>query len=1050
MDWHGPVHAFVFEGLSGRLTAVQLGCRMVANLLTRGLSRALALSLLCSPAAFALGLGDIRLNSSLNAPLDAEIELIGATPEELANLKAQIASRETFARYGLDFPSYLTSVTLRSARTNDGRDVIKLRSAETMTEPFVTLLVEVDWVRGRLVREYTMLLDPPVFTPGQERVANAPIAAPTTDAAREGAIDRSGIDVNAAKRDLAGGAAAAAAEAAASAGSNIDINAAKADLARNSGGSSESDGSIDINAAKRDLALSDDAGSGDDVETSPAGDAPLAAAAPREPAPSNSFSTPSDGSYRVQRGDTLSGIASRYTGNGINSTSSKRWMVAAFQNNPSAFDGNINIMRTGAVLRVPDESAISSISGAEAAAEVSRQYSAWNGAGGPGGAGGEPRLRLVTPNSAGSLGTAGSENSAEIRQLQGRVTELQSQLDESRRLLELRNSELAQLQARVRQQGAASSAPPPEEAPPAESQAPAEPPLAATEPAEEIAPPAPREDRVRPPAGQAEAESGGSFFDTLKSYWWAIALLLVVILGYMGFKTWRSRQDAEFDDSLGRLAAAGADSLAREPRFDTSPAVLPAGRGEGAFLVEETSERERPRMDGGVAPPPAARSITADDTISSDTAINLDQGDPLAEADFHMAYGLYDQAADLVRIAINREPDRRDLKLKLLEVFFVWGNREQFLQTARDLAQTRDQAAPGEWEKIVIMGKQLAPDDPLFAGGAGYSGAAAGGVDLDLEGGQSRVDFDLLGEPLPQQSDGGIDLDIGTAIGEPEPTMAQAAGTGSLALDDELLREDEVMGGTTRQMTQRMSPDSDSLLGEYGSDNDVAPTVEQPAYRNQDPTIRQKVAMAMKQSGRADQTAELALDDLGLDLNGLDSQDQSSADAPTLVAGLDERSRRLMETAEHRMGNGSAESTQSQNSGSWGFNSEDFDETGASNTARLQALKGTNELDFDIGAFSDEAEPSAASNGRLDLDVGANLSSDTGFTSTQRLSSSDLALPDMEPVTMSEVGTKLDLARAYMDMGDPEGARNILEEVLQEGSVAQKQEAQRLIESLPG
>ena len=57
---------------------------------------------------------------------------------------------------------------------------------------------------------------------------------------------------------------------------------------------------------------------------------------------------------------------------------------------------------------------------------------------------------------------------------------------------------------------------------------------------------------------------------------------------------------------------------------------------------------------------------------------------------------------------------------------------------------------------------------------------------------------------------------------------------------------------------------------------------------------------------------------------------------------------------------------------------------------------------------------------------------------------------DLEPMTMSEVGTKLDLARAYMDMGDPDGARNILTEVLQEGSVSQKQEAQRLIDSIPG
>ena len=86
----------------------------------------------------------------------------------------------------------------------------------------------------------------------------------------------------------------------------------------------------------------------------------------------------------------------------------------------------------------------------------------------------------------------------------------------------------------------------------------------------------------------------------------------------------------------------------------------------------------------------------------------------------------------------------------------------------------------------------------------------------------------------------------------------------------------------------------------------------------------------------------------------------------------------------------------------------------------------------------------------LDLDVGTATVPDTGFTATQKLSAEDLALPDLEPVTMSEVGTKLDLARAYMDMGDPEGARNILEEVMHEGSVAQRQEAERLMESLPG
>ncbi len=75
-----------------------------------------------SPATMALGLGDIHLNSALNAPLDADIELIGATPDDLSSLKAQIASRETFARNGLDFPSFLSSLSFTPVHTADGRD----------------------------------------------------------------------------------------------------------------------------------------------------------------------------------------------------------------------------------------------------------------------------------------------------------------------------------------------------------------------------------------------------------------------------------------------------------------------------------------------------------------------------------------------------------------------------------------------------------------------------------------------------------------------------------------------------------------------------------------------------------------------------------------------------------------------------------------------------------------------------------------------------------------------------------------------------------------
>ena len=1009
-------------------------------------------SLMALPsAAFALGLGDIRLLSPLNAPLDAEIELVDVTPEELQTLKAQIASRDTFTRYGLDWPVFLSSVQVKTTRTADGRQVIKLKSTDSITEPFITLLVEVNWARGRLVREYTMLLDPPVYTPGQP-AANAPVAAPTAGAgAHEGAIAR---------------------------------------------GAQPPPSSQDAPPA-----------------SPPSSSTPPAESAAPSSSHARAASAPSasDGaSHVVKSGETLSSIAAAASGSSANSAQTRSWMLAIYQANPAAFDKNMNLLRSGAVLRIPEGSAVSAISPSEANGEIRRQYAAWRSntpATAEAAPAAEPgHLRLVTPTESNSAGAA---NAAETKALQGRVKDLEGQLSESKRLLEMRNAELAQLQAKLQNANkpaapAAAPAPPPpapappvaaappaqtspptsaETPPPAQVQAPqAAPPVAqepapAAEPTPTPAAEAARVHKPKPVQTAAPAESGGGILDTVMDYWWAIALLAVAVLGFFGLRVWRSRRQSEFDDSLGRLAVAGAASMDHGfASGDTSPVrPLTAATDDGAFLVEETGSHERPRFPGGGAAPAATtRHVSTDETISSETAINFDQGDPLAEADFHMAYGLYDQAADLIRIAISREPQRRDLKLKLLEVFFVWGNKEQFLQSARELADTRAEAAPGEWEKIIIMGKQLAPDDPLFSGGGAVSGATAGGVDLDLEGGESRVDFDLLGEPVPDHAaDGGVDLDIGSALGE---TITEAVTDRNLAIDTTINNINSAATGTTRQMTQKITPEDVPLMPEFGSESE-GPTVEQPQLDTvQNPTIRQKVAMALKQGHSAEQTAELAIDDLGLDLGALDTVDQpglgASPDAPTLVAGMDERSRKVIEEARRRAD--VAEDHDPGATAAWRMEDSDLhamlgdangheEENGqfdTSATAQLNALSDR-EIDFDLGdvdadgageadADGMHSHSHAANGAGLDLDVGTATVPDAAFTATQKLASDDLALPDLEPVTMSEVGTKLDLARAYMDMGDPEGARNILEEVMHEGSVAQKQEAQRLIESLPG
>jgi pilus assembly protein FimV len=978
----------------------------------KSLKWTLAALIVGSPAAMALGLGDIHLHSSLNAPLDADIDLIGAMPDDIASLKAQVASRETFQKNGLDWPAFLSSVTLKPMHTSDGRDILKVHSGVAITEPFVTLLVEINWARGQVSHEYTVLLDPPVYTPDQGQPA-APVAAPAVGTGTRGGT----------------------------------------------------------------------------IQREPAAAQP---AAPESPQPAPPAASPAAANaaqtYRVQRGDSLSRIAAHESAT-TSSADVRRWMVATYQGNPESFDKNMNILRAGSVLRLPDAAALGAVSTSDAVAEVRRQYAAWHsgatpaaGTGTPGASNDAGRLHLVTPGTAAGTAAAGSAAAAaDTRALQGKIQQLQSQLDESQRLLSVRNADLAKLQAQLlAAQGAskpAATAPPPAPAPsaaapapevapapssaaeqsPTVAEAPASTPVVADSGATASAPPV----RHRPHVVTVPVEqSSGSIVDMVLKYWWALAALIVAGAALFGLRAWRERRQSSFDDSLGHLNSSHDSTMTgeRESAFDTQP--LKPLRDE-SMLVEESGSHIKPRFDGGTST--RAPHISADQTISAETAVNLDQGDPLAEADFHMAYGLYDQAADLVRIAIARDPTRRDLKLKLLEVFFVWGNKEQFLHSAHELASTRAEAAPGEWEKILIMGKQLAPEDPLFAAGSAVSGAAAAGVDLDLEGGQSSdIDFDVLGSPSAvNRAADDIDLDIGTAIGERDATAESAA---AMATDKNLaLHSDTVSSGDGTGSTQEMTAGR-LAAARFGGLNDAvtqeSPTIEQPlAGANGAATVRQKVERVLQQNAHVDQTAELAIDDLGLDLNSLDTVDQpalgAGADAPTLVAGLDERSRRLLETAEHRSSGFGADPAETP-TGSWQFDGSATDapisiegaEHDIGATASLAAL--SSDLDFNLGM--PESEPAASANGHqgLDLDVGTATIPDAAFAQTQRLGTEDLALPDLEPVTMSEVGTKLDLARAYMDMGDPEGARNILEEVVTEGSVAQKQEAQRLIESLPG
>jgi pilus assembly protein FimV len=1020
-------------------------------------------SLLGPSISWALGLGEIHLNSALNEPMNAEIDLIAAAPDELAALRATLASREAFTRYGIDRPPFLSTLTFKVGKGKEGHDALLVRSTDAIPEPFVTFLVEVNWARGRLMREYTVLLDPPVYTPGAATAgAAAPVAPPSTTAAP--AIRRTAPPVTP---------------------------------------------SADTSAAS----------------------APSAA--------TGMSSAAALGGIRVGQGDTLTRIVHSLHPDASQAVIDQT-MIAVYRSNPDAFGGNINILRQGSILRVPDADQIAALNQKEAMGEVHRQIEAWRGgeAGAPSG-----RLRLVTPGAGGSVTGAGSgggagETTGETQALKERVKDLEAQLAESKRLIDIRSSELNALQHKLGVQPTPAPAPatppavPPTKAPPAAATAPTPPPAVSTQTQTPpgAAPPPVTTAPAAPPAAKKPAAApvdSGSWIDWVAQNWWVAIALLVAVLGGLGFAAIKRRRE-EGDDLSGLMAATDV----AEARDSTSK--LGAPRKPESFVVEESGPHPVP--DFGAASNhfgDTGELKSPDDTMSSESAVNLDQGDPLAEADFHMAYGLYDQAADLVRIALEREPDRRDLRLKLLEIYFVWGNKDAFLQTAKGLEATRDRAPAGEWDKILIMGKQICPDDPMFGAAAGSGRGAGQLVDLNLEGGENRVDIDLFGDPEGERSslDHQFAQDGDHTATTGESPMLHPGSDLDFTLD---APERGADNSPTREMPPRDEPTVESELMDFGDANFLdppadAPTTESPALHAAD----RHDFITSKLPSKAEQTAEVSIDDLGLDLDSLEQTGSPSislphlgetdhgeiehpADAPTMVAGLDTRSRQMMADAEAHardrdltelereleasfvadldlghddsktsiLGPESAptvlmpreldQSPTSRFKALDGFEAEAH-EHDLDSTSRLRSVESAESIDLDLDRlasalgsgdtveqpraaedlFSSEVFDSTQRNKRVDLDVGEPMVGSDAPTNklqaqTNKLKPLDLAVPEMEPVTMSEVGTKLDLARAYMDMGDPEGARSILEEVVQEGSASQKQEASRLIESLPG
>lgn len=909
----------------------------------RTLVRAIAAaSVLTSGMAHGLGLGEITLKSALNQPLDAEIELLEVRDLSSGEVIPSLASPEEFSKAGVDRLYYLTDLKFTPVVKPNGKSVIRVTSSKPVQEPYLNFLVQVLWPNGRLLREYTVLLDPPLYSPQAAASApQAPVSAPR------------------------------------------------------------------------------------------ASSAPRAPQAP-SPAPVRTTAPAGSETYRTVSNDTLWEIAQR---NRTDRVSVPQAMLAFQELNPGAFvDGNINRLKSGQVLRIPTEQQMLERSPREALSQVQAQNQSWRGSRNPAAASAGARqldatqrsaagsapakvdapdnLRLVSGEGKASKGAdkGGKGDSKAIadtlavtkesldstrrenEELQSRMQDLQSQLDKLQKLIQLKDAQLAKLQGQLAAEGqgvaqpgaaqvdagAAAQAPaaaaptpaPAGEAPAAPAQPPVAPPPA---PAAET-PPAP----AAPAPVQTEEPAEASFLDELLAnpLWLAVIggsalLALLVLLMILS----RRNAQKEKDEAAALAAEAGEE---QEDALDL---------GKDGF-DDLTLDEPEPQV--------AAVAASTEKTTAQTS-------DALGEADIYIAYGRFNQAAELLQNAIYDEPQRSDLRLKLMEVYAEMGDREGFARQENELREI------GGAQPQVEQLKSRYPAMVAVAAVAGLAGAKLAQDELDsfslddlsLDHTGHAAGPDAAGQDLDDAFDLSLD-DLDGDLGGDEVQADLKSDSG--ALDDLTLDSDLDLAASAS--AEKPADDLDFGL-------DFADLAETPVDAKGDGLGDFSLDLDAPEDKLSDDDFLLSLNDDAAAAAPADNGfglDTEAADEPSLSLPDDFDLSLADEPAEPAVPAKSEDSFAAQ-----------LDEVSA-------------QLD-ELASNLDEPKNAAPSFSAEDAAIASTLDgeSDDDF---DFLSGAD------------EAATKLDLARAYIDMGDSEGARDILDEVLAEGNDSQQAEARELLERL--
>lgn len=914
----------------------------ITSFALKTLTSAVASAVFLSSAAYAAGLGKLTVMSGLGQPLNAEIELTQVSAEEARSLSAKLASTDAFRQANIEFNPALLSLRF-NVEQRGNRQVIKITSSQPVNEPFVDLLLELTWSSGRLVREYTFLLDPVDLRTTQ----SAQVVPPPRPAAPAARTPAPAMPARPATQD----------QQASQQASQPASQQRPADRQQ--------------------------------------------AAAPQQQQQQRSEGA---SQYKVRSGDTLGKIAAELKPVEV---SLDMMLVALYRANPDAFAGNnMNRLKSGQILSVPDSGSIKGTGASEARGVVVAHAADFNAY----------RNKLAgqvataapdkAPESAQSTGgkitskveerrtpvneskdqlrlskaTADATTKASAAREEERIAKEKALADATARVRELeRNvSELEKLVTVKSQAGAGAQKPAavvpvpvpapaaitaPAKTPAVSTPAPAPAVTADTPPvvAETPAPVAEKPVRPRKPVKPVQAAPAEpSLFDTLADNMWMIlGLLAALALAAFAAITMKKRRESE----------SGISS---------EPSILGAPTDQAHSLFAETGGQS---VD-------TSNSVFNSSFAPSASQLDTNEVDPVAEADVYIAYGRDAQAEEILKEALRTHPERYPVRLKLLEIYAARKDTRSFEAQATDLySMTKGQG--DEWTQAAALGLAIDPLNPMYASAAnsGPSTVIPAGDAVSLS-----------------KRDAAPDVPAGLAVPAAIVAAPVVAAAAAPAEDHTLDFDLGGLGFQNVDTTAQPAPAADVNDMDFTLPDAVTP---QPAAKADAPMDMDFNMDFDAPATPATQHAK-ALDDISLDLSGSDATPEYAVSDKDDLDGMGDLANSFIPNSPP-----------------------------VSNTpppaAPMSGDLDLSDMNFDLPASAAPAQPAPSFDmGSIDLDLPA---------------SDATALPDFGNTIVQETGdlsavhtemeTKLDLAIAYQEIGDKEGARELLDEVIKGGSADQ-------------